>query len=199
MGMLTRLLRFQFECSSNFRTQASSITTLQRRSLRRQREKTENRCPCLRERLRFADWASRGHAELNELSAYVSEAKAIIQILWGLLLIMVITLVFVSILYVLLRVKVRTYRKREAQLARHISSKSDDIARLEEKLAQYIEMEDGVEDLKAEVRRVDAIRVKTEDRLVVQNLQLGSAQAELAAQAAELARLRKLVEHIDDL
>jgi septal ring factor EnvC (AmiA/AmiB activator) len=146
---------------------------------------------------------STGHpedtTELNELSQYISEARAIIQILWGLLLIMVISLVFVSILYVLLRVKVRTYRKREAQLARHISTQSDDLARLQEKLAQYVEIEDGVEDLKAEVRRVDAIRGKTEDRLVVQNLQLESAQAELAAQALELARLRKLVEHIDDL
>ena len=117
-----------------------------------------------------------------------------------------ITLVSVSIMYVLLRLKLRTYKKREAQLARNIATKSDEIARLEEKLAQYIEIEDGVDELKAEVRRSDAIRGKTEERLIAQNTELEQARndlaaktAEAAAQAAELAKLRKLVEHIDDL
>lgn len=136
---------------------------------------------------------------MNEIAIYAVETKAIIQILWGLLLITAITLVGLSIMYVLLRLKVRSYKRREAQLARHISSKSDEIARLEEKLAQYVEIEDGVEELKAEVRRTDAIRSKTEDRLVAQNKELEEVRAELAVQAAELARLRQLVEHIDDL
>jgi chromosome segregation ATPase len=143
---------------------------------------------------------------LNEIAIYAVETKAIIQILWGLLLVLVITLVSVSIMYVLLRLKLRTYKKREAQLARNIATKSDEIARLEEKLAQYAEIEDGVEELKAEVRRSDAIRGKTEERLVVQNAELEQVRndlaektAEAAGQAAELAKLRKLVEHIDDL
>jgi len=136
---------------------------------------------------------------LNEIAIYAVETKAIIQILWGLLLITAITLVSVSIMYVLLRLKLRSYKRREMQLARHISTKADDIGRLEEKLAQYVEIEDGVDELKAEVRRADAIRGKTEDRLVAQNAELEAARAELAAQATELARLRKLVEHIDDL
>ena len=136
---------------------------------------------------------------MNEIAIYAVETKAIIQILWGLLLIMAITLVSISIMYVLLRLKVRSYKRREAQLARHIATKSDEIARLEEKLSQYAEIEDGVDELKAEVRRADAIRGKTEDRLVAQNAELEKAQAELAEQAAELGRLRKLVEHIDDL
>ena len=137
---------------------------------------------------------------MNEIALiYAAETKAIIQILWGLLLITAITLVSVSIMYVLLRLKVRSYRRREAQLARHVSTKADEIARLEEKVAQYTEMEDGVDELKAEVRRADAIRGKTEDRLVAQNAELEKARAEIATQAAELERLRKLVEHVDGL
>jgi septal ring factor EnvC (AmiA/AmiB activator) len=143
---------------------------------------------------------------LNEIAIYAVETKAIIQILWGLLLVMVITLVSISIMYVLLRLKVRMYKRREAQLARQVAVKSDEIARLEEKLAQYAEIEDGVDELKAEVRRSDAIRGKTEDRLVAQNAELEQAHTELAAksaevaeQTAELAKLRQLVQHIDDL
>ena len=137
---------------------------------------------------------------MNEIALiYAAETKAIIQILWGLLLITAITLVSISIMYVLLRLKVRSYKRREAQLARHVSTKADEVARLEEKVAQYTEMEDGVDELKAEVRRADAIRGKTEDRLVAQNAELEKARAEITTQAAELERLRKLVEHVDGL
>jgi hypothetical protein len=146
-----------------------------------------------------ADGADEEKSEVNEIAIYAVETKAIIQILWGLLLITAITLVSISIMYVLLRLKVRSYRRREAQLARHISTKADENARLEEKLAQYAEMEDGIDDLKAEVRRADAIRGKTEERLVAQNAELEKMQAEMAEQASELARLRKIVEHVDDL
>ena len=136
---------------------------------------------------------------MNEIATYAVETRAIIQILWGLLLIVVISLISISIMYVLLRLKLRTYRKREMQLARGLATKSDDIARLEEKLAQYIEMEDGIEELKAEVRRTDAIRGKTEERLVAQNAELENVRVEMAAQAADLARLREIVQHVDDL
>jgi len=143
--------------------------------------------------------AHREASELNEIAIYAVETKAVIQILWGLLLVLVISLVSISIMYVLLRLKLRTYKKREMQLARHIATKSDEIARLEEKVAQYTEIEDGVDELKAEVRRTDAIRGKTEERLVAQNTELEKARTDMAAQAAELAKLRKLVQHVDDL
>ena len=136
---------------------------------------------------------------MNEIAIYAVETKAIIQILWGLLLVLVISLISISIMYVLLRLKLRSYRKREMQLARHMVTKSDEIARLEEKVAQYTEIEDGVDELKAEVRRADAIRGKTEERLVAQNAELETVRAEMAGQAAELSRLRKLVQHVDDL
>jgi hypothetical protein len=71
----------------------------------------------------------------NEIAIYAVETKAIIQILWGLLLIMAITLVAVSIMYVLLRLKMRSNRRREAQLARSIAAKSEEIARLEARIA----------------------------------------------------------------
>ena len=101
----------------------------------------------------------------NEIAIYAVETKAIIQILWGLLLIMAITLVALSIMYVLLRLKLRSNRRREGQLARTIAAKSEEIGRLEARIAEYVELEEGVEELKAEVRRADAIRGKSEKRL----------------------------------
>ena len=72
----------------------------------------------------------------NEIAIYAVETKAIIQILWGLLLIMAITLVAVSIMYVLLRLKMRSNRRREAQLARSVAAKSEEIGRLEARIAR---------------------------------------------------------------
>ena len=46
----------------------------------------------------------------------------------------------------LLRLKMRSNRRREAQLARSIAAKSEEIARLEARIAEYIEMEEGVHD-----------------------------------------------------
>jgi TolA-binding protein len=135
----------------------------------------------------------------NEIAIYAVETKAIIQILWGLLLIMSITLVAVSIMDVLLRLKMRSNRRREAQLARNVASKSEEIARLEAKIAEYVEMEEGVEELKSEVRRADAIRTKSEKRLQQQNVELDALKSVAADRMAELERLRKIVEHVDGL
>jgi uncharacterized membrane protein len=135
----------------------------------------------------------------NEIAIYAAETKAIIQILWGLLLIMSITLVAVSIMYVLLRLQMRSGRRREAQLARNVAAKSEEITRLEVRIAEYIEMEEGVEELKSEVRRADAIRGKTEKRLQQQNAELDELRTVAQERMAELERLRKLIEHIDDL
>ena len=135
----------------------------------------------------------------SEIAIYAVETKAIIQILWGLLLIMAITLVAVSIMYVLLRIKVGANRRREAQLARSVAAKSEEIARLEVRLAEYVELEEGVEELKSEVRRADAIRTKTEKRLKEQNAELHALKSVAAERMAELEVLRKLVEHIDGL
>ena len=133
----------------------------------------------------------------NEIAIYAAETKAIVQILWGLLLIVAITLVAVSVLYVLLRVKVRSDRQREAQLARGLAAKSDEIARLEARIAELTEIEEGVEELKAEVRRADAIRGKTEKRLQEQNAELDGLRMVAAQRMTELERLRKIVEHVD--
>ncbi len=135
----------------------------------------------------------------NEIAIYAVETKTIIQILWGLLLITSITLVAVSIMYVLLRLKMRSNRKREAQLARHIAAKSEEIARLEAKIAEYAELEEGVEELKSEVRRADAIRTKSEKRLQQQNAELDELKRVATERMAELERLRKIIEHVDDL
>jgi septal ring factor EnvC (AmiA/AmiB activator) len=133
----------------------------------------------------------------NEIAIYAVETKAVIQILWGLLLIMAITLVAVSIMYVLLRLKMRSNRRREAQLARSIAAKSEEIARLEARIAEYVDMEEGVEEIKAEVRRADAIRTKSEKRLQQQNIELDALRTVAAERMAELEKLRKIVEHVD--
>ena len=110
---------------------------------------------------------------------------------------MAITLVAVSIMYVLLRLKMRSNRRREAQLARSIAAKSEEIARLEARIAEYVEIEEGVEELKSEVRRADAIRTKSEKRLQQQNSELDALRTVAAERMTELERLRKIVEHVD--
>jgi hypothetical protein len=135
----------------------------------------------------------------NEIAIYAVETKAIIQILWGLLLIMAITVVALSIMYVLLRLKLRSNRRREAQLARSIAAKSEEIGRLEARIAEYVELEEGVEELKTEVRRADAIRTKSEKRLQQQNTELAELRTVAEERMAELEKLRKIVEHVDDL
>ena len=135
----------------------------------------------------------------NEIAIYAVETKAVIQILWGLLLIMAITLVALSIMYVLLRLKMRGNRRREAQMARSVAAKSEEIARLEARLAALVELEEGVEELKSEVRRADAIRTKTEKRLQQQNAELDQLKAVAAERMSELERLRKIVEHVEGL
>jgi septal ring factor EnvC (AmiA/AmiB activator) len=135
----------------------------------------------------------------TEIAIYAVETKAIVQILWGLLLIMAITLVALSIMYVLLRLKLRSNRKREAQLARNVAVKSEEIARLEARIAEYAEMAEGIEELKTEVRRADAIRTKSEKRLQQQNTELDELRTVAAERMAELERLRKIVEHVDGL
>ncbi|MGZ8259077.1 MAG: hypothetical protein ACXWUL_00835 [Caldimonas sp.] len=135
----------------------------------------------------------------NEIAIYAVETKAIIQILWGLLLIMAITLVAVSIMYVLLRLQMRSGRRREAQLARNVAAKSEEITRLEARIAEYVEMEEGVEELKAEVRRADSIRGKSEERLRQQNAELEELRTVAQDRMKELEMLRKLVEHVEGL
>jgi TolA-binding protein len=134
----------------------------------------------------------------HEIAAiYAVETKTIIQILWGLLLIMAITLVAVSIMYVLLRLKMRSNRRREGQLARIVAAKSEEITRLEVRIAEYVEMEEGVEELKSEVRRADAIRTKSEKRLQQQNTELDELKKVAAERMSELEMMRKIVEHVD--
>lgn len=135
----------------------------------------------------------------NEIAISAVETKTIIQVLWGLLLIMAITLVALSIMYVLLRLELRANRRREAQLGRMVTLKSEEISRLEARIAEYVELEEGVEELKSEVRRADAIRGKSEKRLQQQNVELEGLRAVAAERMAELERLRKIVEHVDGL
>jgi hypothetical protein len=60
-------------------------------------------------------------------------------------------------------------------------------------------MEEGVEELKAEVRRADAIRGKTEERLRRQNAELDELRTVAQDRMQELEYLRKIVEHVDGL
>ncbi|HTJ06133.1 MAG TPA: hypothetical protein VL624_12360 [Caldimonas sp.] len=128
-----------------------------------------------------------------------SGTAVLIQILWGLLLVTAITLVAVSIMYVLLRLQMRSSRRREAQLARNVAAKAEEITRLETRINEYVEMEQGIEELKTEVRRADAIRTKTEERLRLQNAEIDDLRSVAQERMRELEYLRKIVEHVDDL
>ncbi|MEO6897866.1 MAG: hypothetical protein ABI218_14615 [Caldimonas sp.] len=135
----------------------------------------------------------------NEIAIYAVETKTIIQILWGLLLIAAIIVVSLAILYAFALVKLRAGARREMQLARSVAARSEEIVRLEARIADYVEMEEGVEELKTEVRRADAIRGKAEERLRQQNAEIEKVKAEAIGRMAELERLRKIVEHVEDL
>ena len=135
----------------------------------------------------------------SEIAIDAVETKAVIQILWGLLLVTAITLVAVSSMYVLLRLQVRSSRRREAQLARNVAAKAEEITRLETRINEYVEMEQGIEELKTEVRRADAIRTKTEERLRLQNAEIDDLRSVAQERMRELEYLRKIVEHVDDL
>ena len=84
---------------------------------------------------------SMGPVNANEIAIYAVETRAIIHILWGLLLIAAISLIGVSITYVLLRIKLRSAEKRERQLARHVGISAAEIKRLEERLALRVDLE----------------------------------------------------------
>jgi septal ring factor EnvC (AmiA/AmiB activator) len=133
---------------------------------------------------------------VNPIEIAINAVETNIRVLWGLLLIAAFAVVTLAILYVRQRLKLRASRAVEAQFSRSIAAKSEEIARLEARIAEYIELEEGVEELKSEVRRADAIRVKTEERLRQQNAEIEQVRTEAVDRMAELERLRKLVEHV---
>lgn len=100
----------------------------------------------------------------TEIAIYAVETKAIIHILWGLLLIAAISLIGVSITYVLLRIKLRSAQRRERQLARHVSTSAADLKRLEERLASRLDLEAQVASLKAQLRRAQALHTRRESQ-----------------------------------
>ena len=115
--------------------------------------------------------APTGHGPVNatEIAIYAVETRAIIHVLWGLLLIASIGLVGLSITYVLLRIKLRSAEKRERQLARHVATASTDLKRLGERLASVQDLEGEVTSLKAQLHRAHAVRAKMEARAAEQD------------------------------
>ncbi len=135
----------------------------------------------------------------SQIANYAVEATTNIQILQSLLLVATIVVVLVAVLYARLRRRTRAFSRRDAQHARNLAARSEEIARLEARIADYVEMEEGVEELKNEVRRADAIRGKSEERLRQQNAEIERVKTEAVGRMAELERLRKIVEHVDGL
>ncbi len=130
----------------------------------------------------------------TEIAIYAVETKAIIYVLWGLLLISSASLVGVSISYVLLRIKLRSGRRRESQLARHVATQKAETIRLEERVAALLQYEtEGVE-MKARAKRAQAIRAKSEQRLIEQNVELEALREQVGQQEVELAHLRAQLE-----
>jgi septal ring factor EnvC (AmiA/AmiB activator) len=135
----------------------------------------------------------------NEIAIHVLEPGTLVRILGASLLVASIAALTLAVLYVRLRLKLRADRRVAEHLERSVAAKSDEIERLEARIADCVELEEGVEELKNEVRRADAIRCKTEERLRVQNAEIEQIRKEAVERMTELERLRKIVEHVDDL
>jgi cell division protein FtsL len=131
----------------------------------------------------------------NEIAIYAVETKAIIYVLWGLLMIASITTLSLAIMVVSLKFKVRTSRRRESQLAHQVAMRAAEIQGLEQRLAQASTIEPAAVELKAEIRRLGGIRAKTEERLVAQNEEIEALRGSVADQNEELSILRELVAH----
>jgi hypothetical protein len=129
----------------------------------------------------------------NEIAIYAVETKAIIHVLWGLLTIASIATLSLAIMLVSVQFKVRSSRRRESQLARHVAAKAAEVQALEQRLAQASTVEPGAAELKAEIRRLMGIRAKSEERLVAQNEELEQLRRTVADQNEELVILRELV------
>ena len=130
----------------------------------------------------------------TEIAIYAVETKAIIHVLWGLLLISSISLIGVSITYVLLRIKLRSTRRRESQLARHVAAQKAELAPLQERASSVAALESEMAALKAQAKRNLAIRDKSEQRLVTQNAELETLRQQIAEQQIELDHLRAMIE-----
>ena len=129
----------------------------------------------------------------TEIAIYAVETKAIIHILWGLLLIASVSLIAVSITYVLLRIKLRSARRRESQLARTVAAQKLQIGQLEERVAVLADQEAQAVAMKAHAKRAQVIRAKSEERLTSQNAELEALREQLADQAKELTLLRERI------
>ena len=126
----------------------------------------------------------------TEIAIYAVETKAIIYVLWGLLLIASLSLVAVSITYALLRIKVRSGRRRESQLARHVAVQSVEVKRLEDRVAALADLEATVEGLKAQAQRSKTLRSKSEQRLTDQNGVIDALRTRIDEKEAELRIIR---------
>lgn len=138
-----------------------------------------------------------GDVNATEIAIYAVETRAIIYVLWGLLLIASASLIGVSITYVLLRIKLRSARRRESQLARHVASQGAEVKRLEERVAALVAFEGQVSAANAQALRAQAIRVKSEKRLVAQNAELTALRERVAEQEGEIKHLQAIIEHDD--
>jgi predicted nucleic acid-binding Zn-ribbon protein len=126
----------------------------------------------------------------TEIALYGVETTIIIRVLWGLLLIASITVVAVSIMYVSLRVRVRAFRRRESQFAKELSSRALELVKLNAKVTELTDIAEGAEVLKTELRRLDAIRTKTEKALIATKAELEALQQSAAAAPDERFRQR---------
>lgn len=130
----------------------------------------------------------------NEIAIYAVETKAIIHVLWGLLMIASIMIVSLAIMVASLKFTVRSGKRRETQLARQVATQATEVQTLAQRVAQA-SGEPANAELKAELRRVAAIRVRTEERLLAQNDELEALRRTVAEQGEELAILRELTVH----
>lgn len=121
---------------------------------------------------------------------YASETRGILQAMSFLLVVAGMLILWMGGAWVLLKIRVRGWKKHEAAMRQKIATQAAERDDARRELQELRAIVGDVEALKNEVRRVVRIREKTELRLVEQN-------GELAAARERIAFLQKIVDHVD--
>jgi septal ring factor EnvC (AmiA/AmiB activator) len=114
---------------------------------------------------------------------YAAENKAIIYVLVILLIVAIAVAAFFGLLYAIQKVQIRSWKKHQTSLETEVQKRGQEIRRLKDQCGD-------VDFIKAEMRRYDAIRDKTEKRMKEQNALVQSLEDQLTF-------YKIMVEHID--
>lgn len=123
----------------------------------------------------------------EKLAHYAAENAAIIYVLALLVIILGASLVYVLILYILEIIKTKSFRKREAQLARELGQRAQELVRLRDLVGD-------IEALKKDLQRNILLRDKAFKRLTDQNDIVERQNGRIKRRDATIADLNNQVE-----